>query len=108
MPDLTDLRDELAGLCGWHVPDSADPYWEKGGRVEHRSFHPFPDGSIDALAAVWPEGWAWERTQGTWRFWRVGVDGAGWGDVLDTGDEYADRLRLTLAVLKAGKEAGGD
>jgi hypothetical protein len=110
--NTTAMRDELARVCGWHVPDSADPYWERDGHVQHKDTHPFPDGDLNALAAVWPEGWQIEiegpghETGGEWHAGATSKEGH-WKS-FHAPTEYAARLALTLEVLKAGKGAGDE
>lgn len=67
---------------------------------------PIP-ATLDAIAAVWRTelvGWVWERAVGKWWSYPIG-NGAGDGgrEVVanDTGDELADRLRLTCLALAA-------
>jgi hypothetical protein len=95
---LGELRDRLAELCGWAY-DAACEDWERGDDVAYP--HPFPPGDLTALAAAWPEGWWWSRLE----HMRDGVVWLAGQDLVsvrecDTGDEYADRLRLTVAVLE--------
>ena len=95
---LDDLRDELARACGFEYRDGC--WFRKDGEPWPLTQHPFPPGDLTALAAAWPDNWGWARDNGDWQAWchdRI-VDSP---VVEDTCDEYADRLRLTLAVLKA-------
>lgn len=101
MTDTTALRDELAMLCGWewYADDelAGNGHWWRG--PDHCK-HPFPPNDLNALAGAWPEGWYWCRVGSEWS--AVSFTGAKGAvvEVPDTGDEYADRLRLTVAVLR--------
>lgn len=103
MTDTTALRDELARLKGYepfyelHGAGTWNPPGDKSRIVQH----PFPDGDLTALAGAWPEGWYWSRVGSEWS--AVSFTGARGTvvEVPDTGDEYADRLALTVAVVKA-------
>ena len=107
------LRDRLAELCGWvkvAIPNQTDRFapqiWAKGGFST--SYHPFPPNDYNALIAAWPEGWEWAKWgDGTWiaqKCYPVEMRRTPLLlEEVDTGDEYADRLRLTVAVLEAAK-----
>jgi hypothetical protein len=94
-----ELRDRLAVLCGWTKHPQG--WWEsplpKGVSGFCATYHPFPPGDYNALIGAWPEGWCWERHEWVWRGWTGGISLR----ECDTGDEYADRLRLTVAVQEA-------
>jgi hypothetical protein len=119
MTDTTAMRDELAMVCGWKWYDpmtikylgrgawkrGAEERWDKHG-------HPFLDGDLTALAAVWPEGWQVEIEgpgRSRWSAWHAGATSKeGHWKSFHAPTEYAARLALTLEVLKAGKEADHD
>lgn len=100
MTDTTALRDRLAELCGWHFEEGE--WWHENHPCQLA--HPFPPNDYNALIAAWPEEWWWVRCccDGNVDEWRAGKNG-GFAIVCipDNGDEYADRLRLTIAVLEA-------
>lgn len=113
MTDTTALRDRLAELCGYRKIEPQHPLgntvWVRNGIVfidcnGSRQIHPFPPNDYNALIAAWPEEWWWVRCccDGNVDEWRAGKNG-GFAIVCipDNGDEYADRLRLTIAVLEA-------
>ncbi|MDF1700817.1 MAG: hypothetical protein P1V36_06630 [Planctomycetota bacterium] len=100
-------RDELAELCGYDL--SGEPY--RTGLLDH----PFPDGDLTALAAVWPE----ELYLIVSNEPGVGPPGNPWyayGENTKTGDEYKHnapteydaRLDLTIAVMEAKESEAED
>lgn len=107
--NIQELCDKLATLCGWtHETGSwtereddrsyifFKERWVRGDEVVY--FHPFPVGDLTSLAKAWPDGWMWERYQCSWQ-----AKGAPRNEQIgfcypDTGDEFADRLRLTVTV----------
>lgn len=107
MTEMRAERDRLAELCGWvwypyhgemYVPGAG--HWGGGLWRVRINDHPFEDGDLTALAAAWPEGWFWWRSAAEWLAQAPDTD---FIRVWDTGNEYADRLLLTIAVLEAGK-----
>lgn len=101
-----ELRERLAVLCDFVFEDG---HWWHEGRMWFD--HPFPPNDYNALIAAWPEGWVWGRCDcvsitehGEWYGFRE-IDAIDYTRLVvpDTGDEYADRLRLTVAVLEATK-----
>lgn len=96
---MTDLRDRLAVLCGYRkLTCKAGVSWgERSINSSRVMAHPFPANDLNALAAAWPEGWKWYKRPAGW-YGEAGSASVYYGP--DTGDEYADRLRLTVAVLE--------
>ena len=91
-----ELRDRLAKALGWQQIEDA---WDTTDGQ-----HPLPPNDLNALAAVWREelkGWSWARWgDGVWIAQPPGVNPK-LVEVPDTGDEYHDRLALTLACVEA-------
>ena len=123
MTDTDAMRDELARLCGWHKDsdgvwrqkgDAGISLWPGDDEREAADYpHPFPTNDLTALAAAWPEGWGIMLNKnyangddGQW----YGVAVCIWGprplhrEELMAPTEYEARLRLTMAVLKAGRD----
>lgn len=92
-----ELRDRLAVLCGWAW--HCDVWWHRADGTRYK--HPFPPNDYNALIAAWPEGWVWYKRPAGW-YGEAGSASVYYGP--DTGDEYADRLRLTVAVLEANQK----
>lgn len=107
MTDIDELRDRLAVLCGWvDHPEIPGVWWrrealEANPEAEGVARHPFPPNDYNALIAAWPGSWRWKRLDGAWVCWD---EDSRYEEVPDTGDEFADRLRLTVAVLEADKQ----
>jgi hypothetical protein len=101
-----ELRDRLAVLCGWvDHPEIPSVWWRRAALEAHPDAegvarHPFPPNDYNALIAAWPRGWEWERVDYLWLAYGPNPDNYQRA-IDDTGDEYADRLRLTVAVLEA-------
>lgn len=108
MPDLTELRDELARVCGYSVCEGIGRNGEDGWcrPEEPMQHHPFPPNDLNALAAVWPSDLFRLRIMHLDDGWVAFADDAGehggqfarYSQRYPT--EYEARLRLTLAVLK--------
>lgn len=109
MPENQARRDRLAELCGYkrfyalHGGGTWTPPWDSALIVQH----PFPDGDLTALAAVWPEGWAMllNRHYHQPNFWHAMARCLYNGPPLraeraDAPTEYDARLDLTIAVLE--------
>jgi len=115
MTDTTAMRDELARVCGWTIHsdriiqfglDCVVKKYSKSDTAASQC-HPFPDSDLNALAAVWPDDdpvSVYRRRHGDgWR-WSACADNRSHTINHQDGDtEYAARLALTLAVLKAGE-----
>ena len=75
------------------------------------SFHPSPTASLDAAAALVPEGWAWHSAMRPW-FTPVGATGSVWGrfqkSTTFTADAATPALALTAAALRARAAMMGD
>lgn len=104
MIDNAELRDKLAEMRGykrqgkWWIPPGCE-----SKPFAHKLVHPFPDGDLTTLAAVWPEGWDLHLDATKDRKLLVWAN-----DECDEhqcecfGDtEYDARLRLTVAVYEA-------
>lgn len=107
------LRDKLAGLLGWkfgpcdHFVGDPEAWFKADGSDSFQ--HPIPDADLNALAAIWAERlqrWSWWRMRGYWFAFSgyektsLGIENKGLR-VPDTGDEYCDRLALTVACFEA-------
>lgn len=122
-PQIDQMCDELAELLGWrkYYPNdrAADGYFQ-WQRLTECGFVAGPDAgqrhpidTLDSLAEIWREelpSWEWERRhtifRGRWDYlWYAEGESAPniVGPIHDTGDEYHDRLALTLAAVKASK-----
>lgn len=112
---LSELRDRLAGLCGWkygrcecwlckNLSDEDASGWVRPSGTGLTGRHPFPAGDLTALAAAWPEGW-WCNVDfcpdGSGMPWCVNGGIADSEREYDAPTEYEARLRLTVAVLEA-------
>lgn len=98
MTDTTALRDELARSRGYGK--STSTVWL--GPDGTAGPHPFKDGDLNALAAVWPEGWVLNIEIGRDGRARGRAYGPG-GRVRESGgwmdSEYDVRLPLTVAAV---------
>ncbi len=98
-------RDTIAELLGLvYVP--VVRCWYTDPAAEDRHFicadptHPIPN-TIDFIAAVWPEGWQWDRHSGTCRYAALAPGHSLWTIAfLWSGNELADRMSLYAKVLE--------
>ena len=78
-----------------------------GIRSEKRWDHPHPL-TLDGAAKALPEGWSWTKHATSfgkwWAAYPPGWNGEEYPEVVDTGDEIADRYRLAVACRMAAKE----
>lgn len=104
-----EMRDWLAvNVCKRSLVKQHPPDCYEAERVvwmhENETYlldHPIP-ATLDAIAAVWGtelKGWGWDRYS-CWKAWK-GSPSTTKVEIRDTGDELADRLRLTCLALAA-------
>ena len=89
-----------------HASGAGQWWWERDGGDE--SFdHPHPL-TLDGAAKALPEGWSWTKHATSfgkwWAAYPPGWNGEEYPEVVDTGDEIADRYRLAVACRMAMKE----
>lgn len=61
----------------------------------------WPLATLDTVAALMPEKWAWEKFDGGWWAWIPGVHTSGPEVYVPiTSDEKLDRFRLLLLILR--------
>ena len=100
---VDEMRDWLAVQQGWKFNDVVRTWFRNDDPPETERIppnHPIP-ATLDAIAAVWGTElveWMWKRSGG-WDAWKRGTNTYVY--VFDTGDELADRLRLTCLALAA-------
>jgi hypothetical protein len=101
---LTEIRDELARLAGWHRHE-VHGNWVKPDRrpwTEASDNHPIP-ATLEEAAKL-PDGWSWWRHHWQGRTVWHGCDGRPFASspfVPDTGNELYDRFALRLACERA-------
>jgi len=102
--DVDTMQLELLRLRGWAY-EEGDGWSNRDGRFfTGDSLLPEAIETLDGLAALWPEGWEWHRYSHEWCAFQPSVRPQQ-PDIIvpDTGDELADRLALTIAVLTRGQ-----
>lgn len=109
---LDELRD-------WLATDSGYKKLTMDGWLHPQQYpivvagHPYPR-TLDGAASAMPEGWWWQRDQGTepnpqglllkWVACQIGSDRWKIVETRDTGDEITDRYRLAALCRIAEKE----
>lgn len=113
---LYELRDWLAKEDGWVYLDRKIAWRKKSMMHDPCSNwgHPYPP-TLDGAASAMPEGWWWQRDQGTepnpqglllkWVACQIGSDRWKIVETRDTGDEITDRYRLAALCVMAEKES---
>lgn len=114
MSDNTEVRDRLAAMMGFVKFSASDTiayeHWldSDGCPVmdgdDGLPAHPI-ENSLDSAAACLPKDWTWARWgDGVWIAQKHGVGNRPMVEVVDTGDELADRFALAEAVHRAEGE----
>jgi len=113
------LRDRVAELLGYIKRYNGSfymkryPGWERDPKYDNRDYGSIDElvgPALDAIAEIWKEqlkGWTWTRQASALGGTRSWFASQGPTEklfvVIDTGDEYRDRLALTVKCLEAMK-----